>query len=496
MFGSGWRLGAGFANPVCPGWGLGWVFLGSICGVVPLVSAICGVRGWASVSVCFWDVCGFVGAPLAPRRFRFRRAVWACVPGPGLACAQSVLAGLSGCVFFFFFCFGFFFSFFFFFSGLCGPCPSIPFLAGWAGGSLFFFFFCPFSPWSAVTGLVLPVLGGWFTCASAGVPPPFFFSWGGGLAACGGVGGWFGGCGLFSCLFPFPPPFFFLGGGGACLFLPLPSLGWRTHWPVFSVVFRAAVFSCVLCGHVPAPWVGWALYTVGSAPLLAGLGPGSASWAAAPGGCLWFWVRGLGLLVSLPLQGAGCNLLGGPSPLSPGALWSRVWPVVPVCGVLARRLPGCAVAGFGLSLRLGSVVSCCAALCRVASRRAVVRCSVARCGAVCRGLAWCRGGSVEVSLACVGRLGLREILLNDHGVLGACTLTLTHGLNLHRASQTGRCTRGVRKAFLLQGRQTDIRSRTVEVASERCLSGEWLSLQLGCAGRVRVGAAGRDELTL
>ena len=36
----------------------------------------------------------------------------------------------------------------------------------------------------------------------------------------------------------------------------------------------------------------------------------------------------------------------------------------------------------------------------------------------------------------------------------------------------------------------------MEVASERCLSGEWLSLQLGCAGRVWVGAAGRDELTL
>ena len=45
VFGSGWRLGAGFVNPVSPGWGLGWVFLGSICGVVPLVSAICGVRG-------------------------------------------------------------------------------------------------------------------------------------------------------------------------------------------------------------------------------------------------------------------------------------------------------------------------------------------------------------------------------------------------------------------------------------------------------------------
>ena len=47
-------------------------------------------------------------------------------------------------------------------------------------------------------------------------------------------------------------------------------------------------------------------------------------------------------------------------------------------------------------------------------------------------------------------------------------------------------------------RQTN-RSRTVEVASERRLSGERLALQLGCAGRdmrVRVGAASRDELIL
>ena len=44
---------------------------------------------------------------------------------------------------------------------------------------------------------------------------------------------------------------------------------------------------------------------------------------------------------------------------------------------------------------------CCGALCRVASRRAVARCTVARCGAMCRGLALCRGGSVGVSLACV-----------------------------------------------------------------------------------------------
>ena len=45
-------------------------------------------------------------APLAPRRFRFRRAVWACVLGLGPGCAQPFLAWLSGCVFcaFFSFC--------------------------------------------------------------------------------------------------------------------------------------------------------------------------------------------------------------------------------------------------------------------------------------------------------------------------------------------------------------------------------------------------------
>ena len=326
--------------------------------------------------------------------------------GPGLGCAQPFLAGLSGCVF----CI-FFFSFFFwlFLSRALWFLSPHPLFSGWAGGSLFFFclFWCPFSRWAAVPGLVLPFLGGWSPCASFG-GPVFGASWGGGLAAPGGVGGRFGGCGLFSRLFPLPPPFFL--GGGACLFLPLPSLGWCTHWPAFSVVFRAAGFSCVLFGRVPAPWVGWAMYTVGSAPLLAGLGPASASWAAAPGGCLWFWVRGLRLFVSFPLCGAGFNLLGGPPPLLLGALWPRVWPAVLVCGVLVRRLPGCAVAGFGLSFRLGSVVSCCAALCRVASRRAVARCTVARCGAVCPGLAWCRGGSVEVSLACVvGRSAGRSV---------------------------------------------------------------------------------------
>ena len=215
---------------------------------------------------------------------------------------------------------------------------------------LFFFvvcvclFRCPFSRWAAVPGLVLPVVAGWSPCASSGVLSSVPSGGGfGRLWWCWRAVWW-----LWAVFAPPPPPpsvFFFLGG--VCLFLPLPSLGWRTHWPAFSFVFHAAVVSCVLSGRVPAPWVGWAMYTVGSAPLLAVLGPGSAGWAAAPGGCLWLWVRGLGLFVSFPLCGAGFNLLGGPQPLLPGALWPRVWLAVLVRGVLVRRLPRCAVACFG-----------------------------------------------------------------------------------------------------------------------------------------------------
>ena len=276
------------------------------------------------------------------------------VSGSGVRCARVCWARISavpspswlGCRgVFFALWFFLFFSFFFFRALFTLSLHPLSFGLGWW---LSFFFFFSVSLFPVVRCYRLGVAGfGWVVplCLCGG--PVFGAFWGGGLAACGGVGGRFGGCGLFSCLFPLPPPFFLGGGGGACLFLPLPSLGWRTHWPAFSVVFRAAVFCCVLCGRVPAPWVGWALYTVGSAPLLAGLGPGPAGLAAAPGGCLWFWVRGLGLFVSFPLCGAGCNLLGGPPPLSPGALWPRVWPAVLVCGVVARRLPGCAVAGFG-----------------------------------------------------------------------------------------------------------------------------------------------------
>ena len=349
MFGSGPRLGVGFVNPASPGWGLGWVCLGTVCGVIPLVSAVCGVCGWGSVSVCLWDLCGCAGAPLAPRRFRFWRAMWACVLGPGLGCAQPFLAGLSGCVFCAFFL-GVPVP------GLMVPVPPSPSFR--AGLLAFFFFLFFFRDVCLLVSVSLFLVGrcSWLGVAGFGWVVPLCLFGGPVFGAFGGgvwpplvvLAGSFVAMGCFRAP-PLPPLLFcfVFFWGGVCLFLPLPSLGWRTHWPAFSVVFRAAVVSCVLAGRVPAPWVGWAMYTVGSAPLLAGLGPGSAGWAAAPGACLWLWVRGLGLFVSFPLCGAGFNLLGGPPPLLPGALWPRVWPAVLVRGVLVRRLLGCAVACFG-----------------------------------------------------------------------------------------------------------------------------------------------------
>ena len=192
----------------------------------------------------------FRGRPACPPPFPvLARGVGVCA-GPGSRLCPVRLGWVVGVCFFFFFCFGFFFSFFFFFWALWSlSLHPLSFGLGW-WLSFFFFFFRPFSPWSAVTGLVLPVLGGWFACASAGVPPSFsffFFFLGGGLAACGGVGGLLGGCGLFSYLFPFPPPFFsfFFWGGLACSSLCLPWAGARTG--LYSVLSSGLLFSVAFC---------------------------------------------------------------------------------------------------------------------------------------------------------------------------------------------------------------------------------------------------------
>ena len=104
------------------------------------------------------------------------------------------------------------------------------------------------------------------------------------------VGGRLRGCGPFSC-----PSTRFFFRGGVCLFLPLPSLGWCTHWSAFSVASRVAVGACVLLGLAPAPWVGWVMYTLGVVALLDGLGSGSAGWAVEQGGFVRPWVRGAGV---------------------------------------------------------------------------------------------------------------------------------------------------------------------------------------------------------
>ena len=205
----------GFVNPASPGWGLGWVCLGTVCGVVPLVLAVCGVRGLASVSACFVDVCGFVGAPLAHRRFRFRRAVWACVLGPGLGCAQPFLAGLSGCVFCAF-VFSFVFFFFFFRALWFLSLHPLSFGLGW--WLSFFFFFVSVSLFPVGRCYWLGVAGfGWMVplCLCGG--PVFGAFWGGVWPPVVVLVGGLVAVGCF-CAFSPSPFLFFWGGGG----LPVP----------------------------------------------------------------------------------------------------------------------------------------------------------------------------------------------------------------------------------------------------------------------------------
>ena len=251
-------------------------------------------------------------------------------------------------------CRGVFFAFFFLcvpVPGLVVPVPPSPFFrAGLV--ALFFLFFLLVSvslfpagrcSWLGVAGF------GWVVplCLFGG--PVFVPFWGGCLAASGGVGGRFGGCGLFSRLFPLPHPFFLFGffwGGG----LPVPP----SAFP--GLVHALACIQCCLpgcCFQLRSVWPRSSpMGRVGH--VHGGLGAPSCrvrSWLCRLGGfarrLLVVWVRGLGLFVSFPLCGAGFNLLGGPRPLLPGALCPRVWPAVLVCGVLVRRLPGFVVAGFG-----------------------------------------------------------------------------------------------------------------------------------------------------
>ena len=204
------------------------------------------------------------------------------VSGSGARCGRVCRARVSpvpspswlGCWgVFFFFCFGFFFSFFFFFSGLCGPCPSIPFLSGWAGGSLFFFFFfsVPFPRGPLLLAWCCRFWVGGLPVPLRGSPPFFFFFLGGGsgrLWWCWRVVGR-----LWAVFVPFPLPpsfFFFFFGGGlpvppsafpglahalACIQCCLPGCCFqlRSVWPCSGPMGRVGSVHCGL--GAPSCWV-------------------------------------------------------------------------------------------------------------------------------------------------------------------------------------------------------------------------------------------------
>ena len=350
----------------CCRWGLGWVCLGSVCGVVPLLPAVCAVRGWALVSACFRDLCRFVRVSLAPPRFRFRCAVWACVLGPGFVLPHPSWLGCRVVLF----------ALFFFPVAGCpcpgGPCGLSPRLLSFGLGCwLFFFFF-----FSACFGAPFP--GGplflaWCCRFWLGGPPVPV--WGSCLRC--PLGGGFGP--LLCCwravwwlwaVFARPAApsfFFFFGGGGlACLavapfaFLrlalalwlvcgvvgpsPLPAevpvcysppllAGFRCRWwwavpatPGWGLPAAVVcdVWRWCVGGVVAGVWCGWSLPTPGGGSCV--LLPATPGWVSLPlvvgsprhswlgsacGGGVWCVVCGSGVLVGLWLV---CGVVG-PSPL-------------------------------------------------------------------------------------------------------------------------------------------------------------------------------------
>ena len=270
---------------------------------------------------------------------RCGRVCWArvsAVPSPSWLGCRDV-----------FFALWFFFSFFFFLSRALWSLSLHPlsFGLGWWLSLFFFFFSVSLFPvgrcyWLGVAGF------GWVVplCLCGG--PVFGAFWGGIWPPVVVLAGGLAAVGCFRACSPSPLPFCFFWGGG----LPVPpsAFPWLAH--------ALACMQCCLpgcCLQLRSVWprsgpMGRVGYVHGR------LGAPSCrvrSWLCRLGGCarrlLVVWVRGLGLFVSFPLCGAGYNLLGGPPPLSPGALWPRVWLGVLVCGVLARRPPRCAVAGLG-----------------------------------------------------------------------------------------------------------------------------------------------------
>ena len=281
-----WALGFLLLCGVCV-----WVWLAVGCGYCqPRQSGleswvgVFGHRLWCCPSSvgCLWCSWLGFGSGLLLGRVRLRGRPACPPPFPVLACGVGVCAGpflpgLSGCVF----CTFVFISFLGVpVPGLVVPVPPSPFFrAGLLALSLFFpaCFSVPFPG-----GLLFLA---WCCRFWVGGPPVFLWGsclrclLGGGLAASGGVGGRFGGCGLFSRLFPLPPPFFFSGGG-----LPVPPSA------VPGLVHALACIQCCLpgsCFQLRSVWprpgpMGRVGYVHG------GLGAPSCrvrSWLCRLGGC-------------------------------------------------------------------------------------------------------------------------------------------------------------------------------------------------------------------
>ena len=359
----GWvRVAVGRGFPLTPalrGWGLGWVCLGSVCGVVPLLPAVCGVRGWALVSACFRDVCGFVRVSVAPRRFRFRCAVWACVLGPGLGCAPRFLAGGSGCVF----C-AFLFFFFRCWVSLSRALWSLPPSPFFRAGLLAFFFLLvsvPLFPvgrcsWLGAAGFgwVVPlclfgvlssVPSGW------GVWPPSVLLAGGLVAV-----------GCFPAPPPLHPPLFFGGGGGGLAVPPFafPRLA-LALWLVCGVVGPSPLLAEVPVCYSPPLLAGFRCRWWWAVPATPGWGPLAAVvcgvWCVAVvcwWGCGWCvvwlvprhsWRRFLCATPRHSWLGFAAGGGGRSPPLLAGVRWRRCWWCV-VCGggVLAGLWLVCGVA--------------------------------------------------------------------------------------------------------------------------------------------------------
>ena len=203
---------------------------------------------------------------------------------------------------------------------------------------------------------------------------------GGGLAACGGVGGRFGGFGLFSCLFPLPPPFSFGGGGG----LPVPP----SAFP--GLEHALACIQCCLpgcCLQLRSVWprsgpMGLVGYVHG------GLGAPSCrvwSWFCRLGGCARrvLVVLGQGAGVVRVLSPLRCRLYSSGWSATVVA-WRAVAPCVACgAGVWCAGAAPSRVCGGWLRLVPQVRVSC-VVLCRSVSRRVASCCGALHCGAL-----WC-----------------------------------------------------------------------------------------------------------